>query len=64
MSEDAGAPGKRSRSDTPEEGPEPGPAAGAFGDEEDDDFGPMPMPNTGDNNGPRKKRKGERVYID
>jgi hypothetical protein len=61
MGEDAGVHGKRLRSDPPDDGPEPGPAAGTIGDDEDDDVGPMPMPDTGESKAPRKKRKG--VYL-
>jgi hypothetical protein len=63
MSEDASAHGKRSRSDSLEGGPQPEPASGVADgiiDDDDDEFGPMPMPmsGAGNNDGPRKKRKG------
>lgn len=53
--------GKRSRSGSLGDGPQPEPASGAADgiiDDDDDELGPMPMPNTGGNDGPRKKRKG------
>jgi hypothetical protein len=36
------------------------PDHGAEIDEDDDDVGPMPMPEMGEVNAPRKKRKGKR----